>query len=132
MISRINEEKELKGLDWAVSLHGKESVLEKMRKWDRRAGKDFRVMLFDFIFKGLGGRKVLDPKVMELCAISTLVPIGVVQQIKSHIKGALHVGATEAEVCEAILQTVKYCGLPLMNQALAVYEEVIQEKREKK
>lgn len=132
MMNKSDEEKELEGLEQAVALHGKEGVLERMRKWDRRAGKDFRKILFDFVFKGLGERKVLDPKVMELCAISTLVPIGVVQQIKSHIKGALRFGATEAEVCEAILQTVKYCGLPLMNQALAVYEEVIQESREKK
>ncbi len=131
-MSKISDEKELKGLEQAVALHGKEGVLERMAKWDRRAGKDFRRILFDFVFKGLGERRVLEPKVTELCAISTLVPIGVVHQIKSHIRGALRVGATKAEVREAILQTVKYCGLPLMNQALGAYEEVIQESGKKK
>ena len=77
--------------------------------------------------KGLDERTVLEPKIQQLCAISALTAMGTAVQLKSHIKIAFRVGVTEAEVKEAIIQTVRYCGIPLLNIAFAAYEEVIQE-----
>lgn len=52
-------------------------------------------------------RPALDLKRRELCAIAMLVPQGVLRQLHSHLKGALHAGANEAEVTEALEITAR-------------------------
>jgi 4-carboxymuconolactone decarboxylase len=50
-------------------------------------------------------RPALDLKRRELCAIAMLVPQRVPRQLRSHLLGARHAGATDAEV-DAVLEVV--------------------------
>ncbi|MFC1990272.1 carboxymuconolactone decarboxylase family protein [Chloroflexota bacterium] len=44
---------------------------------------------------------------------------------------ALRIGATEAEVKEAIIQMLTYCGMPYVMQAYVAFSEVVRKHRDK-
>ncbi len=120
--------KEFKGLDRSFLLFGgKEVVMERMKR--EQLGDEGLVEVFNnFTYRGLDARNVLDPRSQQLCGIAALTALNAPAQLKIHIKMALRVGATEAEVKEAIVQTARYCGIPYMNNALAAYHEVMREQ----
>ena len=49
-------------------------------------------------------------------------------ELKLHIRAALNVGCTPAEIAEVIFQTIVYGGVPAANQALKVLKAVLIEK----
>ena len=68
----------------------------------------------------LYSRPTLDLKMREVVTLSTLVTMGcALPQLKVHIRAALHVGLTQAQINEIILQLVIYCGYPKTINALS-------------
>ncbi len=98
-----------------------------LKQIEDRSDKEFADIVNNFSYNGLYKRRILDPKVRQLCAISALTAINALPQLQSHIRGAFNAGATEAEVKEAIIQTATYCGMPYGNQALGACEQVLKE-----
>ncbi len=131
MKKRTSTEKELQGLEAAVRLFGEEHVRERLHKWER-LDPEFNELTLRFSYGGLYAREVLEPKIRELCTISGLTVLNALPQLKSHMRAAFRVGATEAEVKEAIFQMITYCGSPYVAQALGAYEEVERERTAKK
>ncbi len=60
----------------------------------------------------LYSRPGLDQKTRSLCTIAALTVMGYPQELRLHIKGALHNGATQQEIEEVILQMAAYGGIP--------------------
>lgn len=48
-------------------------------------------------------------------------------ELATHIKGALTNGATEEEICEVILHTSSYCGMPSGIEGFRVAQKTIEE-----
>jgi len=71
-------------------------------------------------------RPGLGVKERELCAIATLLVCGWERQLRSHIRGALNVGATVAEVEEVILQLRPLMGLPIVQLGMELLVEVVE------
>lgn len=71
-------------------------------------------------------RPGLGAKERELCAIATLLVSGWERQLRSHIRGALNVGATVAEVEEVILQLRPLMGLPIVQWGMELLVEVVE------
>lgn len=69
-------------------------------------------------------REGLDLRTRELLAITALMSVGTANEIKTHIKGALHCGATPTEIKESILQAAMYLGFPKALAAMKVFREV--------
>jgi alkylhydroperoxidase/carboxymuconolactone decarboxylase family protein YurZ len=42
-----------------------------------------------------------------------------------HVRAALRIGLTPAEIKEVLLQTAIYCGVPAANSAFAIAQEVL-------
>jgi 4-carboxymuconolactone decarboxylase len=49
-------------------------------------------------------------------------------QLEVHINGALNAGLTPAEIVEALLQSVVYCGVPRAVNATLVAKKVFAER----
>ncbi|MFC2066433.1 carboxymuconolactone decarboxylase family protein [Chloroflexota bacterium] len=121
-----SEEEELEGLEQSIQLFGEEHVRMRMRMFDRygpEVGEIFR----NLSYRGLYARKVLDLRTRQLCTVSALTVLNALPQLKTHVKAALRVGATQDEVKEAIIQMVTYCGSYKVAEAFKVYEGIIAE-----
>ena len=79
--------------------------------------------LMKYCFGAYYCRPGLDLKSRELCTVSALAVLARWPQLKSHIGGALRVGATKEEVTEVLLQMENYCGWPITLTALEVASE---------
>src|SRR5579872_803360 len=87
----------------------------------------------EFAFADIYSRPGLTLKTRQLLTIASLVTLGNAQpQLKSHIKGALNVGCTKAEIIEVILQMSVYAGFPAAMNAMYAAKEVFQKKAKAK
>lgn len=64
----------------------------------------------------------------ELCTISMLISQGGAdEQLYNHYLGALHVGITQEELLEVVLQSSIYNGMPKAIQAYKTLQKVLEE-----
>ncbi|KFI39690.1 carboxymuconolactone decarboxylase [Bifidobacterium actinocoloniiforme DSM 22766] len=84
--------------------------------------------IVEFAFGDVYASDGLDAKQRELVTLGSLVTQGGAEpQLKVHIAAALHVGLTQAEIVQAILQTVPYVGFPRVINAVNVARGVFQD-----
>lgn len=82
--------------------------------------------LMKYCFGAYYCREGLDLKIRELCTVSALAVLARWPQLRSHIGGALRVGATKKEVTEVLLQMQNYSGWPITLTSLEVAEEAFK------
>ncbi len=70
----------------------------------------------------------LTAKERELITVSALSVMQTLPQLKAHINAALNVGNTALEIREAIYQCAPFIGFPRTLNAIAVFNEVAQER----
>lgn len=106
---------------------------QEKRILSRLAALDPDLMTFirDFAYDTVYDRPGLELKTKELIACALLTSLGSPPELRTHLRGAMHAGATEQEVREALLLCVPYLGFP---RALAAFEHLraLLEHREKK
>ncbi len=66
----------------------------------------------DFAYDTVYDRPALDLKTKELIACALLVSLGSPPELRTHLRGALNAGATEAELRDALMMCVPYLGFP--------------------
>ena len=76
------------------------------------------------------GRPGLDLKVRELCVIAVLVGLDTPQQLYSHLRGALNVGATMEEVETAVEIACTQATLSAKENARKVWRDLRTRKDE--
>lgn len=82
----------------------------------------------EFPFGDLYSRPLLSPKIREMITLSALTVQGSsIPELRVHIKGALQLGVTRAEVLEIITQMIAYCGFPAATNALLTAQEIFDE-----
>ena len=65
----------------------------------------------------------------ELLTLGILTGLGAADaQLEVHVNGALNAGLTPAEIVEALLQSVVYCGVPRAVNATLVAKKVFAER----
>jgi 4-carboxymuconolactone decarboxylase len=82
-----------------------------------------------FVEHGLGalvGDPTLDLRTRELITVAVLAALGSCEpQLAFHAVGAARVGATEAEIVQAVAQVALYAGVPRTLNALKVTREAL-------
>lgn len=73
-------------------------------------------------------RGTLNDKIRELITLAVLTANQTPDGIKSHVKAALHAGATPVEIKETLYQCAPYIGFPKTETALRLVNEVFAEK----
>ncbi len=90
---------------------------------------DFTRYLIEFAFGEIYARAG-DLKQKELIAISSLATMGGCdKQLGTHVRGALNVGLTEAEIVEAVMTLIPYIGFPKALNAMAVVKHVMDKRK---
>jgi 4-carboxymuconolactone decarboxylase len=89
---------------------------------------DFARYLIEFPFGDIYSRQGLDLKYREIATVSALTALGNAQpQLKVHIRAALNVGCSKAEILEVIMQMAVYAGFPAALNGLFTAKEVFAE-----
>ncbi|TDD42756.1 carboxymuconolactone decarboxylase family protein [Nonomuraea terrae] len=74
-------------------------------------------------------RENLPPRDRQLVTLGVLTALGGCEpQLEVHIKAALNVGLSPAEVVEALLHAAVYCGMPRSLNATFVAKKVFAER----
>lgn len=119
-----NKELYDKGLAKHTEIFGE--GVEEWRKKFREINPDAVEFLMKYCFGAYYTRPGVELKVRELCTVSALAVLGRWPQLKSHIGGALRVGATKTEVTEILLQMQNYAGWPVALTALETADEAFK------
>jgi 4-carboxymuconolactone decarboxylase len=111
-----------RGIELCKKIYGKnfEQLQENMRELSSELAE---WMLVEGYGKVLS-RTQLGVVERELCTVAALTAMGKERQLHSHVKGALHVGATVDEVREAIFQTALFAGQPAAQKGLEILRHV--------
>ncbi|MEX3745898.1 MULTISPECIES: carboxymuconolactone decarboxylase family protein [Lysinibacillus] len=86
---------------------------------------DLRKMIIEFAYGEVYSRPGLDAKSRALVVMTAVVTQGAAPQTKTHIKRGLHVGLTQTEIVEALLQLVPYIGFPRVQNALTFFSRCL-------
>ncbi|HET8578877.1 MAG TPA: carboxymuconolactone decarboxylase family protein, partial [Methylomirabilota bacterium] len=99
---------------------------ELWRKFDRDLARELSM----FYTGKLYSREVIPQKQRELCAVASLTVLNRRNEVRAHVHAALNVGATRQEIAEVMFQQATYGGMPVVNDALEVLKEVLQQRGE--
>ncbi|MDL2344815.1 carboxymuconolactone decarboxylase family protein [Deinococcus sp. MIMF12] len=99
-----------------------ERILARLARLD----PDLMAYIRDFAYDTVYERPGLDLKTRELLACALLASLGSPPELRTHLRGALRAGATEAEVREALLFCVPYLGFPRVVAAFTQLEALLE------
>lgn len=93
---------------------------------------DINPDLADYVLKFAYGEIINRPQLSlekrELATISALVAMGNARnQLKSHLKKALHIGIPKGELAELMLHLMVYAGFPAAINGTTALKEVLEE-----
>ncbi|WP_431623174.1 carboxymuconolactone decarboxylase family protein [Citrobacter freundii] len=105
---------------------GGEAVVESLKD----IAPDFARYLLEFPFGDIYARPGLDLRSREIATVAALTAMGnAAPQLKVHIGAALHVGLTQDEIVEVIMQVAVYAGFPAALNGLFAAKEVFASHR---
>lgn len=125
-----DEERRKKTQETAGKLFGKGIRLDPpyltWKEFDRDLANDFSM----FITGNLYSRTVLTLPERQMAACAMLAALRARDELKLHVNAALNVGCDRKKLAEVFFQLATYAGMPAVNEALAVYREVLKERGE--
>ena len=96
------------------------------REFDRELAND----LSKFITGNLYSRRVLSLPERQMAACAMLAALRAREELKLHVNAALNVGCEPAKLAEIFFQVATYAGMPAVNEALAIFRDVLKERGE--
>jgi 4-carboxymuconolactone decarboxylase len=111
-------------------LWGRE-VANGLQEFWRSTHPDVERYITAFALGEVWARPTLDLKTRSLICLAAAVALEREDQIRLHTRGALHNGATPAEVAETIIQLMIYAGFPAAWQAMVTANRVMGESSDR-
>jgi 4-carboxymuconolactone decarboxylase len=96
------------------------------KEFDRDLANDFCM----FSTGNLYSRSVLTLPERQMAACAMLAALGAADELRLHVNAALNVGCDPKKLAEVFFQLAPYGGMPKVNEALAVYRQVLKERGE--
>jgi alkylhydroperoxidase/carboxymuconolactone decarboxylase family protein YurZ len=97
---------------------------EEMKQFDA----DFADFLNEQVFGAIWTRPGLATKTRSFITMGALMVLGRTNQLRTHMRGAIHLGITPAEIRELIIHLSQYGGVPTAVEAIRVFREVTEAK----
>ncbi|ATF51400.1 carboxymuconolactone decarboxylase family protein [Citrobacter freundii] len=119
----MHSERYITGQNMLQQVDGKggDAVVESLKE----IAPDFARYLIEFPFGDIYSRPGLDLRSREIATVAALTALGnAAPQLKVHIAAALHVGLTQEEITEVIMQMAVYAGFPAALNGLFAAKEV--------
>ncbi|MFH0821523.1 MAG: carboxymuconolactone decarboxylase family protein [Pseudomonadota bacterium] len=101
-----------------------ERPFELWRSFDKGMARDLSM----FITGQMYARERIPHPTRQFITVAALTVLERLDELKLHIHAALNVGCDPRHVAEVIFQCGIYGGMPVVNQALKVLREVLQER----
>ncbi len=123
---RTQSERFQRGWQRLKEIDGKagEQVVESLQA----IAPDLARYVVEFPFGDIYMRPGLDLKSRQIATVAALTALGTAQpQLKIHLRAALNVGCTQAELVEVVMQMAVYAGFPAALNGMAVLKEVLAE-----
>ncbi len=81
-----------------------------------------------FITGQMYARQRIPHPLRQLVTIAALTVLERTEELRLHIHAALNVGCSPQEIAEVIFQMATYGGMPVVNSALKVLREILEER----
>ena len=123
-----NDERYNKARAMRIKVLGK-ACIEKSEQEAKAAGS-FKEPFLNFGTEfgwGVWTRPGLDLKTRSLCTVAILTGLGRLNELRTHLMGALRNGATREELQELLIHVGVYAGMPAANSAFTIAQEVLEE-----
>jgi 4-carboxymuconolactone decarboxylase len=101
-----------------------ERPFDLWRSFDKKLAKELSI----FITGQMYSRERIPHRTRQLITVAALTVLERTEELKLHVYGALNVGCDPTEIAEVIFQCGIYGGMPVVNQALKVLREALQER----
>jgi len=101
-----------------------ERPFDLWRSFDKSFARDLSIFITGQVY----GRERIPHQTRQLITVAALTVLERTEELKLHIYAALNVGCDPNAVAEVIFQCGIYGGMPVVNQALKVLREVLQER----
>lgn len=102
-----------------------EAHVERAQAAENEFNSAFQDLITRYAWGEIWTRPGLPRKTRSLITIAMLVALNRGDELKMHIRTALHNGVTREELREILLQTAIYCGVPAANTAFHLAEQVL-------
>ena len=89
--------------------------------------EEFQDLITRYAWDEIWNRPGLDRRMRSAVTLTALVHGGHLEELATHVRGALNNGLTPEEIKEILLQTAVYCSVPSANSAFKVAQRVIAE-----
>jgi 4-carboxymuconolactone decarboxylase len=84
-------------------------------------------MATEFGWGAVWSRPGLERKTRSFLSITCLAALGKHDELRTHVRGAVHNGATRDEIREVILHAGVYCGVPVALECTRIAKEVLDD-----
>ena len=101
-----------------------ERPFDLWRSFDKEMARDLSMFITGKVY----GRERIPHPTRQLITVAALTVLAREEELKLHLGAALNVGCRPKELAEVIFQCGIYGGMPVVNQALKVLREVLQER----
>lgn len=102
-------------------------IMERLRGLDPELAAHIQTFAYDTVYDS----SALDLKTQELIACALLVSLGSPPELRTHLRGALNAGATEAEVRGALMLCAPYLGFPRTVAGFEVLKNYLEAQERK-
>ncbi|MGE0724895.1 MAG: 4-carboxymuconolactone decarboxylase [Alphaproteobacteria bacterium] len=92
----------------------------------------FQDMITRYAWGEIWTRPGIDRKARSMMTMAMLVALNRMDEFRLHIRAAVNIGLTRAEIEEVLLQTAIYAGVPAANGAFHAAETVLAEIEKEK
>jgi 4-carboxymuconolactone decarboxylase len=86
---------------------------------------DFQDLITRYAWGEVWSRPGLDRRMRSAITLTALVALGRLDELETHLRGAIRNGLGAEEIGEVLLQSAIYCGVPAANSAFAVAQRVL-------
>jgi 4-carboxymuconolactone decarboxylase len=86
--------------------------------------RPYQELITEYCWGAVWGRPGMSRKTRSLLNLAMLTALNREEEFKLHVRAALRNGVSKEEICEVLLQTVIYCGVPAANSAFKQAREV--------
>ena len=90
------------------------------------AEREFSRLTTEYYWGSVWTRPGLDLQSRSICTLSALTALGREGPLRSHVRGALHIGLTQEQIVEVFIHTTFYAGLPFTRAAMDIANEVFR------
>ena len=116
-------ELENKGREIRTKLWG-EQALKGADEFLKNFDQGFAKLLNDQLFGEIWNRPGLPAKSRSMITVAVLMALGRPQELRLHMRGALNLGITPAELKEIIVHVSQYSGVPTAIEGIRAFTEV--------